>query len=251
MSDLVDAWVKAESEPFTGWDFGRIGDRYSEDQPPWSYEELARGALREARAAIDLGTGGGEVLATLRDSFPPLMVATEAWPPNQRVARDRLAPLGASVVAYAADESRAPLPFRDGSVDAVLDRHEAYDAREVARILAGGGRFLTQQVDGRSHTDLLAHFGTEPGWPEVTVERLAAEVGDAGLEVEVARSWWGTISFRDVGALVYYLKAIPWYVPDFTVRRFTPALMSLQRQLEREGELRFGEGRFVIGARKP
>jgi SAM-dependent methyltransferase len=248
---LIAAWSNEESQPFSGWDFGHLRRRYSEEKPPWSYEDLARDVLRRARSAVDLGTGGGEVLAELSDTFPGRMVATEAYPPNWTVARDRLAPAGASVVAYAADEVSSVLPFRDGSFDAVLDRHEAYDAREVARVLTEGGVFLTQQVDGRSHADLLAWFGTEPHWPGVTVDRLAAELVRAGLDIELARSWHGAISFLDVGALVYYLKAIPWEVPDFSVKRFTPELLGLQRRLDATGVLRFDEGSFVIRARKP
>jgi SAM-dependent methyltransferase len=248
---LVAAWSNEESQPFRGWDFGRLRSRYSEEKPPWSYEDLARELLGKSRSAVDLGTGGGEVLATLADTFPGRMIATEAYPPNWTVARDRLAPAGAHVVAYAADETSSLLPFRDASFDAVLDRHEAYDAREVARVLAPRGAFLTQQVDGRSHADLLGWFGTEPHWPNVTLERLAADLARAGLDIEIARSWWGTISFSDVGALVYYLRAIPWEVPDFSVHRFTPELLGLQRLLDDSGSLRFSEGRFVIRARKP
>jgi SAM-dependent methyltransferase len=248
---LIQRWSSEESQPFTGWDFDYLRRRYSEEKPPWSYEELARDVLRSARTAADLGTGGGEVLANLSDAFSGCVVATEAYPPNWVVARDRLEPLGASVVAYAADETTSVLPFRDCAFDAVIDRHEAYDAREIARVLRPGGVFLTQQVDGRSHADLLGWFGTEPHWPLVTLDRLAAALARAGLDIQLARSWWGTISFFDVGALVYYLKAIPWEVPDFSVDRFRPELLGLQRRLEETGALRFDEGRFVIRARKP
>ena len=248
---LVAAWSSEESQPFSGWDFGHVRGRYFEEKPPWSYEDLAREALRGAQSGVDLGTGGGEVLARLADAFPGCMVATEAYPPNWAVARERLAPGGASVVAYAADEVSSVLPFRDGSFDAVLDRHEAYDAREVARVLAPGGVFLTQQVDGRSHADLLGWFGTEPHWPDVILDRLASDLVGAGLDIEIARSWWGTISFLDVAALVYYLKAIPWEVPDFSVGRFRTELLGLQRRLDETGALRFDEGLFAIRARKP
>jgi SAM-dependent methyltransferase len=247
---LIAAWSSEEAQPFSGWDFGHLRTRYSEDKPPWSYEDLARAVLRRARSAVDLGTGGGEVLVKLADAFPGRMVATEAYPANWTVARDRLAPAGASVVAYAADEVSSVLPFRDASFDAIIDRHEAYEAPEVGRVLAPGGVFLTQQVDGRSHADLLGWFGTEPHWPEVRVDRLAADLARAGLDIELARSWWGTISFSDVGALVYYLKAIPWEVPDFSVDRFKTELLGLQRRLDETGVLRFEEGLFMIRARK-
>lgn len=251
-ADLIAAWSNEESQPFSGWDFGYLRRRYTEEKPPWSYEDLARDLLRKSASAVDLGTGGGEVLSRMADTFPGRMIATEAHPPNWTIARDRLAPAGAHVVAYAADEtSSGALPFRDAGFDAVLDRHEAYDAREVARVLAPGGVFLTQQVDGRSHADLLGWFGTEPHWPNVTLDRLAADLARAGLDIELSRSWWGSISFSDVGALVYYLRAIPWAIPDFSVERFKPELLGLQRRLDESGSLRFSEGRFVIRARKP
>jgi SAM-dependent methyltransferase len=250
-ADLVATWSNEETRPFVGWDFGHLRGRYSEETPPWSYEALARAVLRGAASAVDLGTGGGEVLARLSDAFPGRMLATEAYPPNWAVARDRLAPKGAYVVGYAADEIAGVLPFRDASFDAVIDRHEAYDAKEVARVLKPGGVFLTQQVDGRSHADLLGSFGTEPHWPTVTLDRLSAELVGEGLDIEIARSWWGTITFADVAALVYYLKAIPWEVPEFSVARFRRELIGLQRRLESAGALRFDEGLFVIQARKP
>ncbi len=38
------------------------------------------------------------------------------------------------------------VPFRDACFDLVINRHEAFEAEEVARVLAAGGRFLTQQA---------------------------------------------------------------------------------------------------------
>jgi len=120
----LEAWRAEERHPFTGWDFSHIYDRWTEEPPPWSYEELARDALRGARSAVDLGTGGGERLSTLADAFPVQMFATEAYPPNQAIARRRLEPLGVTVVpSESADVVGGPLPFADGSLDLVLDWH--------------------------------------------------------------------------------------------------------------------------------
>ncbi|HKF19614.1 MAG TPA: hypothetical protein VKF14_20815 [Candidatus Dormibacteraeota bacterium] len=43
----------------------------------------------------------------------------------------------------AADELLGRLPFRDGAFALVIDRHEAFNAREVARVLAPDGVFIT------------------------------------------------------------------------------------------------------------
>ena len=245
------AWLAEERYPFTGWDFSHIYDRWTEEHPPWSYEDLARDALRGARSAVDLGTGGGERLSTLADVFPVQMFATEAYPPNQAIARRRLEPLGVTVVAYeSADVVGGPLPFADGSLDVVLDRHESYDAREVARVLAAGGRFLTQQVDGRDKPDLLALFGLTPAYPEVALEPFVAAAEAAGLVIERAEEWWGDSVFADIGALVYYVKATRT-VPEFSVARYETVLRGLEERLRASGALRFRCGRFVLAARKP
>jgi hypothetical protein len=142
------------------------------------------------------------------------------------------------------------LPFPDASVDAVLDRHESYDAREVARVLAPGGRFITQQVDGRDKPDLLALFGLAPRYPEVALGPFAAAAEAAGLVIERAEEWWGDSVFGDVGALVYYLKATRT-VLDFSVARYQSVLQGLEDRLRSSGPLTFHCGRFVLVARKP
>jgi len=87
-------------------------------------------------------------------------VATESWPPNVPVAAGRLRELGIPVVhsegapdnnAQAADECGGRLPFLDGTFALVIDRHEAFNAREVNRVLTSSGVFLTQQVSGDYH----------------------------------------------------------------------------------------------------
>ena len=244
-------WRAEEQHPFTGWDFSHIHGRWSEESPPWSYEDLARQALYGARSAVDLGTGGGERLSLLADAFPRRMFATEAYHANDRVARDRLGPLGVTVVRYASEDVvGGPLPFADGSLDAVLDRHESYDAREVARVLAPGGRFLTQQVDGRDLATLRATFGVGPAFPQVALGPFVAAAETAGLVIERAEEWWGDSVFTDVGALVYYVKA-SGLVPGFSVERYEMVLRELDSRISASGELRFRCGRFVLAARKP
>jgi len=51
----------------------------------------------------------------------------------------------------------------------------------------------------------------------------------------------------DVGALVAYLRSVPWYLPDFTMARYREQLYALHEQ----GEIRWRTGRFWLAARRP
>lgn len=58
------------------------------------------------------------------------------------------------------------------------------------------------------------------------------------------------VKFKDVGAIVYFLKAIPWAVQDFSVDKHLDNLNRLQKKLEKDGFLKFSMGRFMILAEK-
>jgi hypothetical protein len=140
------------------------------------------------------------------------------------------------------------MPFQDNAFTLVIDRHEAYDAAEIARILKPGGTFLTQQVDGPSMADLSSVFGRQPTSPQVTLAICVKEVEQAGLEIEFAQESTGKMRFTDVGALVYYVRAVPWEVPeDFSVERYARLLLDLHKNQR----LSFDLGHFIIQARKP
>jgi hypothetical protein len=62
----------------------------------------------------------------------------------------------------AATPGRGRLPFGGAAFDLVIDRHEAFLAAEVHRILVPGGTFVTQQVDTRSSDDLYRLLGLAP-----------------------------------------------------------------------------------------
>ena len=60
----------------------------------------------------------------------------------------------------------------------------------------------------------------------------------------------GQISFTDMGAIVYYLKAIPWLVPGFSVQTHLQYLLSLQHRLESGEALAFVARKYLIEAHK-
>ncbi len=246
----IAAWRREEAVPFKGWDFSHLAGRWTDETPPWSYVDMASALLRTASSALDLGTGGGERLLALRDAWPPRMAATEGHPPNLALARTRLAPLGVQVVA--ADGSLAALlPFGDDEFEVVTDRHTAFNAAEVERVLKPGGILLTQQVDGNSTRDLIEAMGSKPKWPWYTLSFALAQVAKANLVVEMAREWTGRMTFADVGAVVYYLKAVPWLVEGFSVDGHLGYLERLQQRMGAQGRLEFTSKYLVLQARKP
>jgi SAM-dependent methyltransferase len=247
--DLVETWKREEQHPFTGWDFSHLDGRMIEEQAPWSYSTRAAELMRQASSAIDLGTGGGERLLKLQAHWPKRVVATEDYPPNFGLAAERLAPLGAQAVD-APVTNHDPMPFADGEFDLVLNRHSGFNAREVARILAPGGAFLTQQVHGLWAVDLLAAFGAKPQWPDATLDKYVPQLKAAGLTITQAQDWSGQISFTDVGAIVHYLKAVPWLVPGFSVATHLKPLLALQQRLERGDSLSFVSRKYLIEAHK-
>ena len=248
--ELIDGWLREEQQPFTGWDFSYLDGRMVVEQEPWSYLDRAAELMGQSSSVVDLDTGGGEKLLALRDHWPARVVATEDYAPNYELASERLSAIGATVVRTAVSDTAA-MPFADGEFDLVLNRHAAFNAREVARILSRGGSFLTQQVHGMWAWDLLAAFDAEPQWPDATLTKYVPLLEAAGLTVAHAEEWEGRLAFTDVGAIVYYLKATPWEVPGFTVKTHLRYLLALQRRLDAGEDLAFYAGMYLIEATKP
>lgn len=247
--ELLDQWQQAEQQPFTGWDFSYLAGRMLEDSPPWSYLARAAALMNGARSVLDLDTGGGERFLSLQAHWPPKVVVTEGWPSNFTLASERLTPLGITVVNVQVTEDNL-LPFAAGEFDLVLNRHAAFNAAEVARILAPGGAFLTQQVHGRWAEDLLAAFDAKPEQPDDAPEKHVLRLEATGLTIVTAQEWQGRLQFTDVDAIVYYLKAVPWLVSGFTVASHLPYLLKLQSRLEAGEALTFTARKYLLAARK-
>lgn len=250
VDELREQWLAEEQATFRGWDFSYLEGRMIEDTLPWDYMALAAARMEQSKAVLDIDTGGGERLLSLRAHWPEKVVVTEGYPPNVALAQENLSPFGVKVVEMESSND-ALMPFADNKFDLVINRHGSFNANEVARVLAPSGIFLTQQVHGLFAHDLLAHFDAQPPWPDATYENAIERLAAAGLELLQGEDWRGNLAFADVGALVYYLKAIPWLVPGFSVERDFDRLLLLQERLEREGMLVFAYMHYWVEARQP
>jgi SAM-dependent methyltransferase len=244
-SFLVDEY----NHPFKGWDFSYItgAGRMSDGPRKWSYGSIVLARIRQSSALLDIATGGGELLASF-SPLPPVTCATESYKPNIPVARERLEPLG---VAVFETEENGPLPFEDEKFDLVIDRHESYSPTEVFRVLRPGGWFITQQVGDRDDIDLRKLLGATKFKPNPWNLKLASDqLKKSGFRVVSRRQGYHKTRYFDIGALVYHLKAVPWIVPDFSVKKYFPALTKLNNVIEGEGYLEVRNHRFLVVAVK-
>jgi SAM-dependent methyltransferase len=250
-TELLELWRREAARPFAGWDFSYLEGRWQGRGPSWSYDELVCGHAVGASSLLDLGTGGGERLLGLRPALPPFTAAIEGYWPNVMIAARALRPSGIAVVA-ARVATDAALPFAAGAFEVITNRHSAFAWSEVERVLAPGGWFVTQQVGGRDLHDLMAVFSTSSRWPGAGLQKSLDWLHrTTRLVVERVDEEQGELEFQDVGALVYFLRAIPWIVPGFSADTHFEVLLALQRRLEANGPLVFSTHRYLVVARRP
>ncbi|TCO62960.1 class I SAM-dependent methyltransferase [Actinocrispum wychmicini] len=240
--------AEADAAPTEGWDFSWFDGRATEARPSWGYQRSMGERMAKATAALDVQTGGGEVLAGV-PRRPPLCVATEAWPPNVVKATALLHPLGTVVVAA---PEEPPFPFADNAFDLVVSRHPVkpyFD--EVARVLRPGGTYFAQHVGPASAFEVVEYFlgpqhrqGRDPD-----TERAQAQ--EAGLEIVDLHTERLRMEFYDIGAVVHFLRKVIWMVPDFTVAKYLHRLKELHEQITAEGPFVAHSSRTLFEARKP
>jgi SAM-dependent methyltransferase len=236
------------SVPVEGWDFSWFVGRATEERPAWGYARLVGQRMAAAAAALDLQTGGGEVLAGILHP-PPVLVATESWPPNLALARRHLAPLRAAVIQA---DDQADLPFRDGAFDLVVSRHPTITVwPEIARVLRPGGTYLSQQIGAGTNRELFEYLMGPQEIDENYAQEAAAEAAGGGLVVADLREQALRVTFGDIAAVIVFLRKVIWTVPDFTVDRYRDRLARLHDQIEADGPFVAHAQRFLVEAHKP
>jgi SAM-dependent methyltransferase len=231
---------------FTGWAFPDVTARPLEPLPPWDYEEIVRERAAGAGSALDLGTGGGELVQRMRTGLPARTVATEEWHVNVPVAHRRLSPLGVEVVACRSLQ----LPFADASFDLVVDRHEELAPHEVVRVLRSGGCVVTQQVGDENWRELRDYFPRMTDVEDIRGE-YAAGFSAAGLVVTRDESYDYRVAYGSLGDIVFMLLVTPWTIPAFNVEQDLDALLALEEACTTEAGLVMTWSRFLLVAEKP
>ncbi len=171
---------------------------------------IARAGLKQGEAALDLGTGTGAVAAKAGSLVAPgPVLAVDISHEMLKLASQRLTALGLQNVTLKEGRAEA-IPAGDNSFDVllaslslmyVIDRQTA--ARECARVLKPGGRFVAAVWAGPEECDIVRFQqiagsfaptppvpGVGPGalaQPELFLEQLAS----AGIEATVEQELLG------------------------------------------------------------
>jgi SAM-dependent methyltransferase len=249
MASFDDLIQDGLSLPFSGWDFSILGERWKMHEPSWNFPAWVRRWMPGITSMLDQDTGGGELLSTLQP-FPAHIWATESFPPNIPVARQRLEPLGVQVITDYTDDA---IPLPNESLDLILNRHGSYSEQELMRLLKPGAVFLTEQVGGKNdiHLNELLQDTVDFQYSYWTKELITQRLKDAGFELITVKEDFPIAEFADIGAVVFYLRIIPWQIADFSVTKYRQKLYAIHQDIIAHGPLQVHDHRILLEARKP
>jgi SAM-dependent methyltransferase len=217
-----------------------------EPGPAWDYDQLVRETARTASSVLDIGTGGGELVAELRESLPERVIATEEWKTNVPVAKWRLTPLRVDVVECRSRQ----LSFKDATFDLVLNRHEDLDPAEIARVMLPHGHVITQQVGRNNWKEVRKHFPRMTDLGDHQGE-YARGFEAAGLNLTTNLQHDFKVAYATLGDFVYMLAVTPWTVPGFDLEDDVDSLLALDADCHTKDGLVLTESRFLLVAEKP
>lgn len=240
--------AEATGQAFSGWDFSYIQNRWKESPLRWDYPQIVRNYIQAEISLLDIDTGGGELLSSFQP-LPHVTYATETYPPNVIVARNRLEPLGVKVVQ---PEKRNALPFTDCFFDLVINRHGSYSPGEILRILKPGGIFVTQQVGGENNFELNKMLQEYPQFEYSywTLMLAVDQLKESGLQILEQKEEFPETTITDIGALVFHLKVVSWQIADFSVEKYYEKLAVIHNLIQEKGNFKIRSHRFLIVAKK-
>ncbi len=247
---LRNIWKKEEEIAYIhGWDFSHIHDRYEvENDLPWNYEQIVRQYLDNSSNILDYDTGGGDFLLSLNHPYSKT-AATEGYPPNVKLCKNRLLTLG---IDFKECNNPARIPFDDGTFDLIINRHGNFNAQEINRLLHDNGVFITEQVGSENDRDLVEWVlpETEKPFPNLNLKKQLKHFENAGFHILKADEVYHPIEFYDVGAFVWFAHIIEWEFPGFSVDKCFERLLKMQEMVEKDGRIVGTIHRYLIVVKK-
>lgn len=243
---LKKEWLKSQKrqEDFKGWNFSSIMEDFWQEELSWSYSDCVKKYLKQEMNLLDMGTGGGELLATFQHPNDKTSV-TEGWLPNFELLKKTLAPKGIQVKFVEEDDL---LNYPDDTFDIVLNSHESFSIKEVRRVLKSGGLFISQQVGDTNGINLASRL--IPNYKKADfnlhLSSVVRELRTEQFDVIEQFEEYPIQKFFSMDALIYYVRTISWEFPGFEVTTHMKELLDLYEELERTGFIYNQEHRFMF-----
>lgn len=248
--ELRKIWLEEQAcAQIHGWDFSHLDGRWTEEAPCWDYRtEIERYRTADS-LLLDQDTGGGEFLLSLKHPYEKT-AATENYPPNIRLCRETLLPLG---IDFRAADAGGKQPFADESFDLILNRHGDCNPAEAWRMLKRGGVFLTEQVGEQNDRELaeLLLPGLPLPYPGWNLSQTAELFCGQGFRLLNAQESFRKLRFFDTGAVVWFARIIEWEFPGFSVERCFDRLLEVERMIAQIGFAECRSHRFLLTVQKP
>ncbi len=250
-NELLNKWKQEEEKAkIIGWDFSYIEGRFhsDEDSLPWDYEATIKRYMHDNHRILDIDTGGGEFLLSLGHLYQ-LTSATDGYPPNVELCREKLGSLG---IDFHEMSDYSKMPFAGSSFDIVINRHGSYDANEIYRILKPDGLFITQQVGEDNDRELVEMLlpDCEKSFSGHNLKLQIELFKKAGFTILEQGEAYPPITFYDTATLVWFAKIIEWEFVDFSVDRCFTKLLEVENEIAKNGFVCGNIHRFYFVAKK-
>jgi hypothetical protein len=110
---------------------------------------------------------------------------------------------------------------------------------------------VTQQVDYHDNDDLAQILGIEiPEEPDSWIGLAERQITEAGLAIDESARAGQRIRFDDIAAVVFYLKAVSWSIPGYSLEKYRDRLRALYEDASAWPVVTRGH-RFLLVASKP
>ena len=231
----------------SGWDFSRV-NCVTEGRGPDFYEEV-RKTCRKTDLLLDIGTRGGEKVLPLANDVL-LLVGIDQDAEMVEAALRNAAASGAPNVRFLKMEAER-LEFPEGFFHVVSCRQSEFDAKEAARVLVPGGRFLTQQVSEGDKLNIKQAFGRKIGKPGALRDRYVRELKEAGFRDIDVIEFTIIEYYQSPADLIFLLKHTPTLHDFGQKEEHFEILERFIRENRTEKGIRTNMERFILTARKP
>jgi len=232
-----------------GWDFSKV--KCLSEGVAWDYGSEVTRACTGTEALLDIGTGGGEQLLKIA-GFVRQAVGIDNSAAMIETARSNGRKANQPDVAFLEMDAEA-LDFPDRSFQIVICRQAPFEAKEVARVLADDGVFITQQVGGRDKINLIEAFGrgqSSGASINCLQDQYITELNEAGFTDIRSSRYDATEYYRSAEDLIFLLKHAP-IIPDFgQAEGDFEVLRQFIEDNRTEQGIRTNAHRFLIVARK-